>query len=77
MSNKEKDALLNTINLYNGRNKITELFESKSITPSMYAYDAKSDEVKESEQKFDKSIGERVKLRRQNADDKADETGDE
>ena len=43
----------------------------------MYAYDTKSDGVKESEHKFNKSIGERVKLRRQKADDKTDETGDE
>ena len=43
----------------------------------MYAHDAKSDGVEESEQKFDESIGERVKLRRQKADDKTDETGDE
>ena len=43
----------------------------------MYSYDTKSEEVKESEQKFDKSIGERVKLRRQKADNKIDETGDE
>ena len=65
------------MNLYNGRNSIIKLFESKYITPSMYAYDAKSDGVKESEQKFDKIIGERVKLRRQKADHKTDETGDE
>ena len=65
------------MNLYNGRNKIIKLSESKDITPSVYAYDAKSDGVEESEQKFDKSIGERVKLRRQKADDKTDETGDE
>ena len=47
----------------------------------MYAYDAKSDGVEESEQNFDGSIEERVKLRRQKADDeiddKTDETGDE
>ena len=43
----------------------------------MYAFGAKSDGIKESEQKFDKSIGERVKLRRQKADVKTDETGDE
>ena len=65
------------MNLYNGRNKIIKLFESKDITPSRYAYDAKSDGVEESEQKFDKSMGERVKVRRQKADDKTDETGDE
>ena len=65
------------MNLYNGRSEIIKLFESKDITPSMYAYDAKSDGVEESEQKFDESIGERVKLRRQKADDKTDETGDE
>ena len=65
------------MNLYNDRNKIIKLFESKDIIPFMYAYDAKSDGVEESERKFDKSIGERVKLRRQKADDKTDETGDE
>ena len=43
----------------------------------MYTYDAKSDGVEESEQKFDESIGERVNVRRQKADDKTDETGDE
>ena len=58
------------MNLYNGRNKIIKLFNSKDITPSLYAYDAKSDGVEESEQKFNESIGERVKLRRQKADDK-------
>ena len=40
------------MNLYNGRNKIIKLFESKDITPSMYAYDGKSDGVEESEQKL-------------------------
>ena len=65
------------MNLYNGRNKIIKLFESKDITPSMYAHDAKSDGGEKSEQKFDESIGERIKLRRQKADDKTDETGDE
>ena len=39
----------------------------------MYAYDSKSDGVEESKQKFDDSIGERVKLGRQKADDKTDE----
>ena len=43
----------------------------------MYAYDAKSDGVEESEQKFDESIRERAKMRRQKADYKTDETGDE
>ena len=65
------------MNLYNGRNKIIKLFESKNITPSMYAYDAKSDGIEKSKQKFDESIGERVKLRRQKADDQTDETGNE
>ena len=65
------------MNLYNDRNKIIKLFEKKFVIPSMYAYDPKSDGVEESEQKFDKSIGERVKLRRQKADDKTDETDDE
>ena len=65
------------MNLCNSRNKIIKLFESKDITPSMYAYDTKSDGLKESEQQFDKSIGEKVKSRGQKADDKTDETGDE
>ena len=63
--------------LYNYRNKIIRLFESKNIRPSIYALDAEPepeeyDGVEKSEQKFDESIGERVKLRRQK-----DETGDE
>ena len=61
------------MNLYSSRKKIIGLFESKAISPSMYAYDAKSDGVEESEQKFDKSIAERVQLRRQKADGKTDE----
>ena len=65
------------MNLYNGRNKIIKLFESKDINPSIHAYDAKSNGVEESEQKSDESTGERVKLRRQKADDKTDETDDE
>ena len=64
ISNKEKRVLLNAMNLYNGRNKIIKLFESKDITPSMYAYDTKSDGVEESEQKFNESIEEGVKSRR-------------
>ena len=77
ISNKEKGFLFNAMNLYNGRNKIINLSKSKDITPTIYAYDAKSDGVEESEQTFDESIGERVKLRRQKADDKTDETDDE
>ena len=60
--------------LYNGINKIIKLFEDKNIRPSNYAYNAKSDGVNESGQKFDESIGETVKLRRQKADDKTDKT---
>ena len=65
--------------LYNYRNKIIGLFENKNIRSSMYAYNANSepekyDEAEKSEQKFDESIGEREKLRRQKTDDK---TGDE
>ena len=52
------------MNIYNGRKKIIGLFENKTTSPSMYAYDAKSDRVEESEQKFDGSIGEGAKLRR-------------
>ena len=59
--------------LYNDRNKIIKLFEAKAIIPSMFAYAAKSDGVEESEQKFDESLGERVKLRRQKANDKTDD----
>ena len=65
------------MNLYNGGNKIINLFKSKDITPFMYAYDAKSDGVEDSEQKFEESIEQRVKLRRKKADHKTEETGDE
>ena len=65
------------MNLCNGGNKIIKLFESKSITLFMYAYDAKSYGVEESEHKFDESMGERVNLRRQKAYDKTDETDDQ
>ena len=61
------------MNLYNSRSKVIGLFENKAISPFMYAYDAKSHGVEESEQIFDESIGERVKLRRQKACDKTDE----
>ena len=65
------------MSLYSDRNKIIKLFGNKVISPSMYAYDANSDRVEESEQKFDKSIGEGVKLSRQKGVDKTDETSDE
>ena len=39
------------MNLYNSINKIIRLFEKKAISLSIFAYDAKSDGVKESEQK--------------------------
>ena len=61
------------MNLYNTRNKIIKLFENNT----MYAFDTKSNGVEESGQKFDKIIGERVKLRRQKADDKTDEADDD
>ena len=61
------------MNLYNSRNKINGLFENKAINPSMYACDG----AEESEQKFDESIEERLKLRRQKAGDNTDKTGDE
>ena len=57
------------MNLYNDRNKIIKLFEDKVISPSMHAYDAKSDRVEESAQKFDEGIGERVNLGRQKSDE--------
>ena len=55
--------------LYDYRNKIIRLFKNKNIKPSMRAPDAKFDRVKKSEQKFDESIGERVKLERQKSDE--------
>ena len=61
------------MNLYNTRNKIIKLFENNT----MYAFDTKSNGVEESGRKFDKIIGERVKLRRQKADDKTDEADDD
>ena len=36
ISEEQKSVLLNAMNLYNSRNKIIGLFESKDITPSMY-----------------------------------------
>ena len=54
-------VLLNAMQLYNYKNKIIRLFENKDIRPSMYAHNAESDGVEESEQKLGKSIGERVK----------------
>ena len=59
--------------LYNSRNKIVKLFEDKAISPSMYVYNAKSDGIEESEQKFDEIIGQKVKLSRKKADDKTGE----
>ena len=54
----------------------------KNIKPSIYALDAKFepekyDGAEKSEQKAEESIGKRVKLRRQKADDKKDEIGNE
>ena len=51
--------------LYNYRNKTIGLFENKYIRRSAYALDTKSeseeyDEVKESEQRAEESIAERV-----------------
>ena len=71
---EQKGVFINAMNLYNDRNKIIKLFESKGITPSVYPTDAKSepkehDEVKESEQKFEESIEEIVKLRGQKSDE--------
>ena len=51
--------------LYNYRNEIIRLFLNRDIRFATYKSDAKSDEVKESKQKTDESVGERVKLRRQ------------
>ena len=71
---EQEDVFINPVNLYNDRNKIIKLFADKNIMPSNYALDAKSetkdyDEVEKSEEKFDESIGERVKLRRQKSDE--------
>ena len=60
--------------LYNGRNTIIRLFENKCLTPSVYAYNGKSepkehDEVEKSEQKFAENIAEGVKLKRQKSNE--------
>ena len=71
--------------LYNGRNKIINLIDDKSIKPFNYAHNAKFesdeyvgaqdfepekyDKVEESKQKIGERIGERVKLRRQKSDE--------
>ena len=67
----QKSVLPNALQLYNYRNKIIRI--NRGISPSMYALDAKSkpeqyDEAEKSEEKFDESIGESVKLRRQKAE---------
>ena len=64
------------MNLHSGRNKFLKLFESKGITLPVHVYHTESDGVEKSEQKFEKSIAERVKLRRQKADDKTDDKAD-
>ena len=43
ISGEQTNVLLNTIQLYNGRNKIIKLFEDKNITYSAYALNAKSE----------------------------------
>ena len=69
----KQGVLLNAMQLYDYRNKIIKLFENKNIKSSMHALNGKSepkedDEAKKSEQKFDGSIGERIKSRRQKSD---------
>ena len=82
---EQKGVLLNAMNLYDVRNKIIKLFEDTYITPSTYAYNAKSepkeydtaqkfepkksDEVEKSEEKFDKNIEETLKLMRKKSDE--------
>ena len=83
---KEQQAvLLNTIELYNRRRKITKLFEHKNIKPSDYPHNAKpepdehdrvkefkpkkADGVEKSEQKSVESVAERVKKRRKKYDE--------
>ena len=62
------------MNLSNDRNNSIKLLEDKNIMPFNYAFDAKSeteeyDGADKSEQTFDESIGDRVKLRRQKSDE--------
>ena len=77
--------MLNAIKLYDGRSKIIRLFENKDIKPSDFPHNAKFkpekydkveeferekyDTVEESKQKFEESMGKRVKLKRQNKSD--------
>ena len=58
--------------------QIIRLFKNRNVRLSAYALYASSepeeyDRAEKSEQKFDESIAERVKLRRQKADDKTDD----
>ena len=62
--------MLNVIKLYDGKSTIIRLFGNKYIESIDYPQNAKSeldeyDEVKESEQKSEEGIRERVKFRRQ------------
>ena len=71
---EEKTVFLNAIKLYDGKSTIIRLFGNKYIEPSDYSHNKKSepdeyDEVVESEQKSEESIGETVKLRGQEKPD--------
>ena len=67
-SKDQENVLLNAMQLCNYRNKIIGLFENRNIRPSAYAPHAESYGVEKSKQKFDESIRERVKLKRQKVD---------
>ena len=64
-SKEQKDALLNAIRLYDGRSKITRLFENKDIEPSDYPHNAKSEPEESEPKEYEESIAERTKIRRQ------------
>ena len=71
---EEKTVFLNAIKLYDGKSTIIRLFGNKYIESIDYPHNAKSeldeyDEVKESEQKSEEGIRERVKFRRQEKSD--------
>ena len=61
----QRNILINSMRLYNGRNKIIKLFEDRNIKPTDYSYNAKSEELEEvkseSEPEFEESILERTK----------------
>ena len=77
----QRNVLLNATDLYNGRSKIINLFENKSIESNYFPHNAKSELESElelylkAEPLFEESIPEKVKMRRQKKYDEENQEG--